>query len=55
MTQTIKGGARVQTIFDSIEDYTRRGYTLQEAIEEVEKVLRCKLPENIVELIKQKY
>jgi len=51
----IKGGCPGATVFDSIQGYLERGYTLLEAIAEVESILRGKLPDTIISLINQKY
>ena len=51
----VKGGARQEIIFDTIQFYIDRGLDINDAIKEVESILRGKLPENIVDLIKQKF
>jgi len=49
----IKGGARQETIFDSVKILVEKGMTVKEAIAEVEAILRGKLPEHIVDRIYQ--
>jgi len=51
---TIKGGASQTTVQESVKYLVDdKGMTVQQAIEEVQSILRCKLPEHIVALIKQ--
>jgi len=49
----IKGGAQEPSIFGTVLMLVARGYTVAEAITEVESILRCKLPEELVTRIKQ--
>ena len=51
----IKGGAKQETIFDTIHLLKEKGLTLDEAIEEVQSILRGKLPEHILEMIRRDY
>jgi len=45
---TIKGGSNHQTVFNTVSMLVnQKGMTIPQAIEEVEKILRCKLPEEI--------
>jgi len=50
---TVKGGAYPETIFDSIKLRMKQGRTVQEAIAEVESILHCKLPEQILLMVRQ--
>ena len=49
----IKGGAREGTVFHSVNVMMAKGMTVQQAIVEVEKILRCQLPEDIKARISQ--
>ena len=49
----IKGGARQETIFDTVKMLTEKGLTIKEAIEEIESVLHGKLPDRVISLIYQ--
>lgn len=49
----VKGGAYPRTIIDSIQLCLKEGKTLLEAIGEIEGILHCKLPENILARIHQ--
>ena len=50
---TIKGGATAPTVFHSVRQMMEKGMTLEQAIAEVEAILRGKLPEHIIALIRQ--
>ena len=53
---TIKGGARPETVFHTVQMLMKDGLTVQEAIEKVESILcggRGHLPEHIKSLIRQ--
>ena len=50
---TIKGGARQETIFHTVRIIMARGATIDQAIKEVESILRCQLPKHIKALIRQ--
>ena len=50
---TIKGGARQETVFETVRILLKKGMTVDQAIEEVESLLRGKLPEIIVDKIKE--
>jgi len=50
---TIKGGADKGTIFATVQQYMNCGATVEQAIEKAEGILRGKLPEHIIALIRQ--
>ena len=50
---TIKGGSSHQTVFNSVKIMMEKGMSVDQAIEEVESVLRGKLPDHIVAIIRQ--
>lgn len=50
---TIKGGATAPTVFHTVRQMMAKGMTLEQAIAEVEAILRGKLPEHIIALIRQ--
>ncbi len=49
----LKGGASQESIFQTVKIHMEKGMTVQEAITEIESILRCKLTEHIVNLIYQ--
>ena len=49
----IKGGAAPETIFNTIKKMMANGKTIDQAISQVESILRSKLPEHILDLIRQ--
>lgn len=40
-------------IFETIKHYMTGGKTFEEAVEAAEKILRVKLPENVIDLARQ--
>ena len=49
---SIKGGARQDTIFQSVRMMMRKGMGFSEAIREVEGILRAKFDEELIAIIK---
>ena len=50
---TIKGGAPPETVFHSVKIMIEKGMDFQEAINEVESILRGKIPDHIKDRIRQ--
>ena len=50
---TIKGGADHKTVFDTVRIMLKKGMTVEQSIAEVEAILRGKLPDHIIALIRQ--
>jgi len=48
---TMKGGAREGTVFQTVRQLKEKGLSTQEAISEVEGILRGKLPAHIVAMV----
>ncbi len=50
----IKGGASHQTVFNTVNMLVNeKGMTIKQAIVEVEAILRCQLPEDIIARVYQ--
>lgn len=49
----VKGGATPKTIFESVQLRVKEGKTVKEAIEEIEAILRCEMPDSIIDRIYQ--
>ena len=50
---TIKGGATAPTVFHTVRQMMAKGMTVEQAIAEVEAILRSKLPDHIKDMIRQ--
>jgi len=50
----VKGGASQETIFHTIRILKEKGLSVDEAIVGVESILRGKLPEHLVDMIKER-
>lgn len=51
----IKGGCTQSTVFDTIQFYIDRGLSVDQAVQEVESVLRGKLGEDLIARIKTEF
>ena len=50
---SMKGGATAPTVFHTVRQMMAKGMTVEQAIVEVEAILRGKLPDHIKDMIRQ--